>query len=83
MACSMLILAEGHKRGLIRQLNGNDWDLTQGFKEMNKYLQSERQALQALGLERRPPRVRPFQEQWDERKAREPDADDGDEKEEE
>jgi hypothetical protein len=52
-ACSMLILAEGHKRGLIKPINANDWDLTQGFKEMNRYLNTERTALQALGLERR------------------------------
>ena len=48
-ACSMLILAEGHKRGLIKQ-DGEDWDLQQGFKELNRYLQTERQALQGLGL---------------------------------
>src|SRR6266545_1886996 len=41
-ACSMLILAEGHKRGLIRKLDGDDWDVTTGFKELNRYLQTER-----------------------------------------
>jgi hypothetical protein len=52
-ACRMLILAEGHKRGLIRNIDDNDWDLTQGFKELNRYLKTERQALRDLGLERR------------------------------
>ena len=52
-ACSMLILAVGHEKGLIRQLSGDGWDLQPGFKELNRFLQTERQALQALGLERR------------------------------
>ena len=52
-ACAMLILAVGHEKGLIREVNGGGWDLQPGFKELNRYLQTERQALQALGLERR------------------------------
>lgn len=51
-ACSMLILAAGREKGLIRNLNGTDWDLTQGFNELVRFLQTERQSLQALGLER-------------------------------
>lgn len=52
-ACSMLILAEAQRRGLIRSLDNGDWDLSTGFKELPKFLQLERQALQGLGLERR------------------------------
>ena len=50
---SMLILAEAARRGFIRQVDGS-WDLAPGAKELARFLSLERQALQTLGLERRP-----------------------------
>ena len=52
-ACSMLILAEGYKRGLIKQLDGEDWTFNKASRSLNRYLQTERHALLGLGLERR------------------------------
>lgn len=50
--CSMLILAEAAKRGFIQNVDGT-WDLAPGAKELSKFLNAERQALDSLGLERR------------------------------
>ena len=51
--CSMLILAECADRGLMRQLPDGSWDLSQGAKELSRYLGVELKALSLLGLQRR------------------------------
>jgi len=49
----MLILKECAERGMIVMTN-NGWDLAPGAKELAKFLNVERQALQTIGMERRP-----------------------------
>lgn len=49
---SMLILKESSERGLIVQ-TGAGWDLAPGAKELAKFLNVERQALQTVGMGRR------------------------------
>lgn len=49
---SMLILAEAARSGFITRVDGT-WDLAPGAKELAKFLNTERQALDSLGLERR------------------------------
>jgi len=55
---TMLILAEAARSGFIRQVDGS-WDLAPGVRDLAKFLQVERGALQALGLERRAKPVGP------------------------
>lgn len=50
--CSMLILAEAARSGLIRKIDGS-WELAPGVRELARFLNVERAALLALGLERR------------------------------
>lgn len=49
---SMLILAEAARSGFTTKVDGT-WDLAPGVKELAKFLNTERQALDSLGLERR------------------------------
>jgi hypothetical protein len=51
-AC-LLILEEAAARGLVRQVDGTSWDLAPGLSRLVGFLGAERQALQALGVERR------------------------------
>jgi hypothetical protein len=50
---TLLILYEMAHRGVIVQRDG-EWDLQPGAQRLSKFLQEERQALLALGLQRRP-----------------------------
>ena len=49
---SMLILAEAARSGFTTKVDGT-WDLAPGVKELAKFLNTERQALDSLGLQRR------------------------------
>ena len=51
-AC-LLVLEESAARGLTRQTEGGSWDLSPGFGRLLGFLGAERQALVALGMERR------------------------------
>ena len=50
--CKLLILAEAHRSGFVRDFNGS-WDLTPGVKELTRFMGVERSALQVLGMGRR------------------------------
>lgn len=57
---TMLILAEAARKGfVVSGENGKGWDLAAGAKELARFLQVERQTLQALGLGRRSRDVTP------------------------
>lgn len=52
--CTLLILDQVQRRGLLRPLDGtSNWDLSTGAKELKQFMSLERQLLQALGTERR------------------------------
>jgi hypothetical protein len=68
---SMLILAECARSGFIRKVDGT-WDLAPGARELAKFLQVERGALQALGLERRQKAVGPTLDEYLTRYAQSP-----------
>ncbi len=59
---TMLILAEAARSGFVRKVNGS-WDLAPGAKELARFLNTERQALRDLGLERRARDVTPTLEE--------------------
>jgi hypothetical protein len=51
--CTMLILQEAKKRGLLRiSADGTTWDLQPGMKELAKFLTIERACLSSLGMQR-------------------------------
>jgi hypothetical protein len=49
----LLILEEAASRGLVREVDGGTWDLAPGLARLVGFLNAERQALLALGLDRR------------------------------
>ncbi len=51
--CTLLILGEVSRSGFTTAHNGEDWDLTRGAKELPRFMNAERSALLAIGLERK------------------------------
>jgi len=51
--CTLLILGEVSKSGFTTTQDANNWDLTHGAKELPRFMNAERSALLALGLERK------------------------------
>ena len=52
-ACTLLILGEVTRSGFTTTHNGKDWDLTRGAQELPRFMNAERSALLAIGLERK------------------------------
>ena len=51
--CTLLILGEVTRSGFTTAHNGENWDLTRGAKELPRFMNAERSALLAIGLERK------------------------------